>query len=147
MGLKGTIEPNYDRLEELFEAVVSQLAGTQAQLAVWLIQNELDLSSIKPQPIGASSPLQGSDSELAGSGLLIKLDSSRAEKVIQLFTADDRLGFEVMHLEIEAKGSVQFKAYDHFAHVFFGDEIPLAMLDALKSREVIDGYALFDDER
>ncbi|NEP12897.1 MAG: hypothetical protein F6K14_22380 [Symploca sp. SIO2C1] len=144
MKFKGSIEPNCDGFEELFEAVVSQLAGSETQLAVWLLQNNIDFSLIEPQPIGAESPFPASNSVLAGSSLLIKLDSSNVEKVVQLFTDNDRLGFEILHIEIEAKGFVQFAAYDHFSAVFFGHEISLEMLEALQSREIIEGYQIFD---
>jgi len=145
MKFKGAIEPNYDALEELFEAIVSQLANSSdIQLAVWLIQNDLDFSLIDPQPIGAQSPFPGSNSILAGSGLLIKLDSSNLEKVVELLTANDHLGCEILHIEISSKNSVQFVAYDHFCAVLFGDEISLDMLEDLKSREVIDNYQLLD---
>ncbi|MGQ4647013.1 hypothetical protein [Lyngbya aestuarii] len=140
MNSKGTIEPNYDALEELFEAVVSKLAGDKTQLAVWLIQNNIDFSLIEPQLIGSQSPFPGSNSILAGSSLLIKLKLSNMEKVIQLLAANGRLTFEVLHLEIESNGSVQFAAYDHFSHVFFGDDISLKMLENLKSREIIYDY-------
>lgn len=146
MKFKGAIEPNYDALEELFKAVASQLAGPETKLAVWLLQNDIDFSLIEPQPIGAQSPFEGSDSVLAGSSLLLKLDSSNVEKVVQLFTTNERLWCEILHIEIESKGSVQFAAYDHFCAVFFGDEISLEMLEALKSREVIEGYELFEIE-
>jgi len=144
MKFKGTIEPNYDALEELFEAVASQLANSETQLAVWLIQNDLDFSLIDPQLIGAQSPFPGSNSVLAGSGLLIKLDSSNVEKVVELLTANERLGCEILHIEIGSKNSVQFAAYDHFCAVLFGDELSLDMLEELKSREVIDDYQLLD---
>ncbi|MEW6496060.1 MAG: hypothetical protein AB1589_26605 [Cyanobacteriota bacterium] len=148
MSFKGEIQPNdanNDAFEELFEAVVNWLAGDKTQLAVWLIQDDIDFSLIEPQPIGAQSPFPESDSVLAGSGLLIKLNLRNVENVIQLFTANGRLKFEILHIQIESNGSVQFATYDHFGYVLFGDEISIKMLETLKSRDVIDSYKLWDE--
>lgn len=49
-------------------------------------------------------------------------------------------------MQIESNGSLQFAVYDHFAYVLFGDEISIKMLEALKSREVIYGYELWDGQ-
>ena len=144
MGFKGAVEVNEGVLKELFDAVVNKLANNNSRLAVWLLQNEkIDLSPLKPHLIGAESPLKGSNSVLAGSGLLIKLDKSNAQKIIQLFSADDLLECEVLHIEIESKNSVQFASYDHFEHTFFGDEIPISILEALKIRGAIHSYQVF----
>lgn len=149
MTLKGHIqlnEANNDAAGKLFEAVVNRLVSDKSKLAVWLIQDAIDFSLIDFQPIGAQSPFLGSNSVLAGYGLLIKLELSNLENVIKFFTTNGRLGCETLHIEIESNSSVQFAAYDHFEYVSFGDEISIEMLEFLKSRGVIDSYRLWNDQ-
>lgn len=149
MSFKGELQindANEDAFEKLFEAIVNRLAGDQSKLAIWLTRNDIDFSLIKPQLIGARSPFTGSDSILAGDGLLIKLDLINVENVIQVLTANGRLSFEIIHIQIESNGSVQFAAYDHFGYICFGDEIPIKMLEDLKSLNVIDSYKFWDEQ-
>ncbi|CAD5963189.1 hypothetical protein PCC9214_03323 [Planktothrix tepida] len=142
MSLKGEIQANHDALEDLFEAVVMTLAGESSQLAVWVLDDQLNFSQMKAQRIGASSPFSESNSILAGSGLLIKLTMENVQKLLPLFRENDYLGYQILHLQIESQGSVQFAAYDHFYVVFFGDLISLEMLERLKQRDIIQDYSI-----
>jgi hypothetical protein len=143
MNRKGWIEANYDAIEALFEAVVNCLCGDETKLAVWFVKDNLDLSSIKHERIGGKSPFQESKSILAGSGFLIKLDSSNAEKVIQHFFAENYLlSCGISHFQIESNGSVQFEVYDNFGVILFGNKVSIEMLEDLKSRQVICDYQL-----
>lgn len=144
MSFRGEIQANHDALEQLFEAVVMALVGESSQLAVWLLDHDLDFSEIEPQFIGASSPFLESNSILAGLGLLIPLTAEKIKKIIPLFTENGHLGFEVLHLQIESQGTLQFAAYDHFCPVFFGDQISIEMLETLKQNQVIQDYQCFD---
>ncbi len=143
MNTKGWIEANDDAIEALFEAVVNCLCGDETKLAVWFVKDDINLSSIKHERIGAESPFQESKSILAGSGFLMKLDSSNAEKVIQHFFAENYfLSCGISHFQIESNGSVQFQVYDNFGVVFFGNKVSIEMLEDLKFRQVIYDYKL-----
>lgn len=144
MSAIGSIDPNPDAIGELFRAMVNCLSNKQARLAIWLVE-EFDLSQFNYQVIGAKSPFTGSDSKLAGSGFLISLQSTNIDKLIDTFF--DRLAYEILHIEIEAKDDIQFKAFDHFGYVLFGDEISVDMLEALKTRGVIYQYEVFDEDK
>lgn len=142
----GEIQVNYDALEDLFKTIITCLAGESSQLAVWLLDDQLDLSSIQSQTIGSSSPFVGSNSRLAGSGCLIPLTAENVKNVLDFFTDNSYLGFEVLHFEIGSNGTVQFAAYDHFCAVFFGEMIALERLEYLKRHEVIESYTIYDAE-
>lgn len=143
MNSKGLIDPNFDALDELFRAVLSNVSSKQARLAIWTIE-AFDLSQFDYQPIGAESPFLHSSSILAGSGFLLSLQSSSNELIDVLC---DRLTYEILHLEIEVEGDVQFAAYDHFGYVVFGNEFPLPLLETLKTRGVIYSYDVFDAQK
>ncbi|ERT06085.1 hypothetical protein M595_3961 [Lyngbya aestuarii BL J] len=147
MNYQGSIELNHnndDALEELFNAVIIELLSDQTNLAIWLM-NEIDFSLFNTQKIGAESPFKGSNSVLAGSGLLIKVEPNTINELIQTFSTG-YLTSEVLHLEIEVEHSVQFEAYDHFECIFFGNKISLELLNDLKSRGVIDHYEISEKE-
>lgn len=143
MKSKGYIDPNPDFLEELFCVIVNRLLNNQAQLAIWLLE-EFDLAEFGYQRIGQESPFIDSNSKLAGSGFLISLYSIDIEKLVEVLSL--RLTYEILHMEIESKGKVQFAAYDHFSYVLFGDDISLCMLEDIKNREIIFGYEMFNNE-
>lgn len=142
MSLKGEIQANHDMLEDLFEAVVMTLAGESSQLAVWVLDDQLNFSQMKARRIGASSPFSESKSILAGSGLLMKLTRENVQNILPLFRENDYLGYQILHLQIESQGSLQFAAYDHFCVVFFGEQISLEMLERLKQRDIIQDYSI-----
>jgi hypothetical protein len=101
MNSQGFIQANLDFIEELFDAVGKQLSYDKSRLAIWL-QREFDSSPVKTQIIGANSPLEGSKSCLAGDGLVIEVDTLEVETLIQALTANGRLTFEIVHIEIES---------------------------------------------
>ena len=140
----GSIEVNLDHCESLFQAILNEFSGDQARLAIWLIA-EFDLSPINFQYIGEKSPFPGSDSVLAGTGLLIELEPEKADQVIEVLTISERLEYEILHIQIEYQGIVQFASYDHFSHIFFGAAVSLAMLEDLKTRGIVCSYQLFDE--
>jgi hypothetical protein len=140
----GDMDPNPDAIEALFRAVANRLSNNQTKLAIWL-NEEFDLSAFDYQRIGSKSPFAGSNSKLAGSGFLIPLQSPNLEALIDVLC--DRLTWEIVHMEIESNGDVQFKAYDHFECILFGSQISLEMLEDLKTNEVIFSYRLADAEK
>jgi hypothetical protein len=147
MKCKGFIQVNYQNelaFEELFNAVIIELLSDQTNLAIWLM-NEIDFSFFNAQKIGAESPFKGSNSVLAGEGLLIKVEPNTIDELIQTFSTG-YLTSEVLHLQIEADHSLQFEAYDHFECIFFGNKISLELLENLKSRGVIDHYEICQEE-
>ncbi len=144
MNYKGFITVNNQNefaLEELFDAVMRELLTEQTNLAIWLI-DEINFSFFNAQKIGAESPFKESNSVLAGSGLLMKVEANTMDELIQTFSTDC-LSFEVLHLQIEAEHSVQFEAYDHFECIVFRNKISLELLENLKSRGVIDSYDIY----
>jgi len=143
MAIQGSINPNWDHLDELFSAIVLEFANEQSKLAVWLIDS-LDLSSIPAQSIGAESPFSESSSVLAGSGWLIELNPETIGKVIENLATNDHLNYEILHFEFEVNHMIQFASYDHSGYVKFGDGISLDVLENLKAQQVIDGYDLFN---
>ena len=143
MKAKGYIDPNLDELPALFDAIARELASDQTRLSLWLVES-FDLSPLNVQPIGAQSPFGDSNSELAGDGFLLPLHPTNLDACIDVLA--DRADYEILHLEIEVDGSVQFAAYDHFCYAPFCDRIPLALLEDLKAREVIWSYELFESE-
>ncbi|NER85358.1 MAG: hypothetical protein F6K42_38855 [Leptolyngbya sp. SIO1D8] len=145
MDSQGFIEPNDDQLGVLLATLLRRLANDQTRLALWLME-ECDLAPIPYQSIGAKSPLVGSTSELAGVGILIQLNTVDLEELIAVLTMEARLECEILHLEIEFQGAVQLAAYDHFGHVFFGQGIPLDLLETLKHRQVIEDYQVFSPQ-
>ncbi len=147
MNYQGYIELNHnndDAFEELFKAVIIELLSDQTNLAIWLM-NEIDFSLFNTQKIGAESPFKDSNSILAGSGLLIKVEPNTINELIQTFSTG-YLTSEVLHLQIEAEHSVQFEAYDHFECIFFGNKISLELLNDLKIRGVIDHYEICQEK-
>jgi hypothetical protein len=139
MNATGWLESNPDRFRELFQAIITKLSNKQARLAIWTI-DDFDLSQFKYQIIGYNSPFKDSTSKLAGDGLLIKLDPVQVEALTD--TLESGLGSSILHMEIEANGSVQFSAYDGLFYALFGDEISLDLLEDLKAREVIYNYEI-----
>jgi hypothetical protein len=139
MNSKGSLESNPDRFRELFHAIITQLSKKQARLAIWVIE-DFDLSQFKYQIIGSNSPFKDTNSKLAGNGILINLDPDRVEALTD--TLEHGLGSSILHMEIEANGSVQFSAYDGLLYALFGDEISLDLLEDLKDREVIYNYEI-----
>ncbi|MEL7034299.1 MAG: hypothetical protein AAFO04_01570 [Cyanobacteria bacterium J06592_8] len=122
MNFKGAIVLNDSHefgVPELFKAILNQFTENPIKLAMWLIE-DIDLSQLNPQLIQANSPFKESDSILAGSGVLISIEPQNLEKVIQLLTTEDYLYHEILHLEVEVNGLVQFAAYDHFEAILFG---------------------------
>ncbi|WP_204139523.1 hypothetical protein [Halomicronema sp. CCY15110] len=140
----GSMEVNLDDCTSLFQAVLNEFPSDQTRLAIWVIA-ECDLSSINFQYIGEKSPFPGSDSVLAGTGLLIELKSEKTDQLIEVLTIPERLEYEILHIQIECQGTVHFASYDHFSHVFFGEAISLAMLEDLKTRGIVCSYQLSDD--
>lgn len=148
MNYQGSIKLNYQNdyaFKQLFKAVLNRLANHQTKLAIWLI-SEIDLSLLNTQRIGVQSPFKESNSELDGLGFVIEVEPSTVENIIQVLAVEDYLRYEILHLEIKAYGSIQFSAYDHFEHVFFGNEIDLKLLEDLKIHEIIDDYQIFEKE-
>jgi hypothetical protein len=139
MQTSGYIEARMDCLPALLTAVIDQFASPQTRLALWLIE-PFDFAPIQAQPLGAASPLIGSSSELAGLGQLIDFKAVDTPALIAALTAEEALDCQIMHLELEALGSVQFAAYDNFSAIFFGDAVPLDWLDTLKARAIIVDY-------
>ncbi|NJN23073.1 MAG: hypothetical protein HC812_20240 [Leptolyngbya sp. RL_3_1] len=146
MAHQGYIDANVDRLDELLRAVVSGLDSPQTRLALWLIE-AFDFAPLPAWPIGRQSPLMGSTSELAGFGQQIDFSAIDTATLIMMLTAEEHLDCQIMHLEIEVQGSVQFAAYDYFESIAFGTAFSLDWLDALKADGVIWGYQLFDNSR
>jgi hypothetical protein len=140
---QGFIAANFDRLDELLGAVISSLDSPQTRLALWLIE-AFDFAPLPARLIGRRSPLAGSHSELAGYGQLLDFSAIDTAALVTQLTAEEHLDCHIMHLEIEAQGSVQFAAYDHFESIAFGAALPLDWLDALKADGVIWDYQLFD---
>ena len=140
MNAKGEIEANFDALDELFRAVLKSISNKQIQLAIWTLES-FDLGSLDARIIGAASPFASSSSKLAGDGLLISLQPNQVDELIEVFC--DRLTYEILHLEIEVEGDVQFAVYDHFCYILFGDQISLALLEEIKSRGVICSYEVY----
>ncbi|MDA0267741.1 MAG: hypothetical protein O2890_13075 [Cyanobacteria bacterium] len=141
MNHKGYIEANFDNLEALLTAVIRQLDSPKTRLALWLIE-AFDFSPVESIPIGRESPLVNSNSQLAGFGQLFNFSAVNPEQLSIMLTAEDHLACEIMHLEIEAQGSVQFAAYDNFGYVSFGDGISLHWLQTLKAQGIIADYQL-----
>ncbi|MDY7022550.1 MAG: hypothetical protein SWJ54_14545 [Cyanobacteriota bacterium] len=144
MNFKGSIilnDSHESGVPELLKAILNQLTGNPIKLAIWLIE-DIDLFKLNPQVIQTNSPFEGSDSILAGSGVLISIEPQNLENVIHLLTTKDYLYHEILHLEIEVNGLVQFVAYDHFEAILFGEDVSLNLLEHLKSREVINRYEL-----
>jgi hypothetical protein len=143
MNARGSLESNPDRFRELFYAIINHLSQKQARLAIWAIE-DFDLSQFKSQIIGSNSPFKDSNSKLAGTGLLINIDPTQVAALTD--TLDRGLGSSILHMEIEANGSVQFSAYDGFMYAFFGKEISLDLLENLKVSEIIYDYEISDPE-
>jgi hypothetical protein len=143
MNSKGSIEPNFDALDELFRAVINEFSNKQTYLAIWTVET-FDLSQFDSQLIGAESPFPSKSSRLAGDGLLLPLQSLKGTELLDVLC--DRLTYEILHIEIEVEGEVQFSAYDHFVHVMFGNGISIALLQDLQTRGVISSYEVYDDQ-
>jgi hypothetical protein len=140
----GSIEVNLNDCSSLFQAILNEFSGDQTRLAIWLV-TEFDLSPINFQYIGEKSPFSGSDGVLAGTGVLIELEPEKADQLIEVLTISERLEYEILHIQIECQGMVQFASYDRFSHIFFGNAVSLAMLEDLKTRGVVYSYQLCDD--
>ncbi|AFY91682.1 hypothetical protein [Chamaesiphon minutus] len=143
MNAIGSLESNPDRFRELFHAIVTQLSKQQTRLAIWAIE-DFDLSQFKYQIIGSNSPFKDSNSKLAGDGILINLDPTQVEALTD--TLEPGLGSSILHMEIEANGSVQFSAYDGMLYAVFGNEISLDLLEDLKASEAIYNYEIVKPE-
>ncbi|PSB55572.1 hypothetical protein [Chamaesiphon polymorphus] len=137
MNATGSLESNPDRFRELFYAIITQLSKQQARLAIWAIE-DFDLSQFKYQIIGSNSSFKDSNSKLAGDGILINLEPTQVQALTD--TLEPGLGSSILHMEIEANGSVQFSAYDGMLYAVFGDEISLKLLEELKGSEIIYSY-------
>lgn len=145
MDSKGIIYANLDRLNELFREIIIRFSQGQSRLAIW-VMNELELLPLSFQNIGAESPFPESKSVLAGTGFLIDIRSETATQLIEILTTEDRLEYEIIHLQIEYEGRVQLAAYDRFEHILFGDAFSLDLLETLKTDGVIGGYEVFADD-
>lgn len=143
MSKMGYIQQNPDAIEDLLQTVINRLSSHSLRLAIWVVE-DIDLFQFDAQRIGAESPFIDSDSILAGSGYLILVGSSNIKSIIEVLSGD--LIDEIIHIEIESNGEVEFAAYDFFECICFGKQISVEILEDLKSHNVILSYSLFDAE-
>lgn len=139
------LDADPDRGDELLEAAliafgVARSSAAPMRVAVWLFQTPHGVPPQAKRIAGGPSPIKGSESELAGHGLLFDVDSASVAGLLEFVQAND-----VMHLEIECDQQIQLAAYDAFEQVFVWDKFTLKLMTQLKHSGVIAGYEKIEE--
>jgi hypothetical protein len=135
--VRGWIDVNGPRLQEFMQVLIRTFSNHPVQLAVWH-SGRLPTERLPAQPIGSASPFEGSDSQLAGNGILIPVEPETMDQILHILFKEG----DFTHLELASNGVVRFAAYDHFSSVCFRQGLSRGMLEALKKEGLILGYHL-----
>lgn len=107
---------NPDRSADFIAVLLDKLANERSRVAFWFYQ-PVDLP-LTAEPIGTASPFTGSKSFLAGLGYLVHLTTANAHTLASFFTQDLDTLSALVHLVVESRGELQFRAYDDFSIIF-----------------------------
>jgi hypothetical protein len=142
MGYQGEIEVPFEQRLAFFSLIVRHVAPYKARIAFWWVaESSVPVWPLATKVIGPESPFPESGSILAGSGRLLRITPHNAEAFLSLFKPD--MLRDLIHVEVESRGRIQFAAYDFFEHVLFSNDIDTSLLETARAQGLIREYYLY----